>query len=151
MSEESTTPDLVELVRSSFESLSRGDVPAILTLLAPDVVFQGRAEGVTGRIDGAAAFCEFWEGWYGTFKELKIAPEEILDLGSGIVWTVYRQEGRVAGTSGLVAEQYSIVFEIVDGVAVRLTNYTDIPEARAAAERLAEERAQADAEGSHDS
>src|SRR5271165_6802049 len=140
MSEESTIPDPVELVRGGFDSISRGDFDAMLTLLAPDVVFQGRAEGVTGRIDGAAAFREFWEGWYDTFKEFKIEAEKILDLGNGIVWTVYRQEGRPAGTSGLVSEQYAIVFEIVDGVAMRLTNYTDMDEARAAAERLAEER-----------
>ena len=140
MAEESTTPDLVERVRSAFESLSGGDVDAMLSFLAPDAVFQGRAEGVTGRIEGAAAFGEFWEDWYDTFEEFKIEAEEILDLGNGSVYTVYRQEGRPAGTSGLVSERYAFVFEVVDGVAVTLTNYTDINEARAAAERLAKER-----------
>ena len=62
------------------------------------------------------------------------------DLGNGIVFVVYRQEGRPAGTSSLVSERYAFVFEVVDGVAVTLTNYTDIDEARAAAERLAKER-----------
>jgi len=112
----------------------------MLSFLAPDAVFQGRAEGVTGRIEGAAALGEFWGDWYDTFEEFKIEGEEILDLGNGIVFSGYRQEGRLAGTSGVLMEQYAIVFEVVDGVAVRLTNYTDIDEARAAAERLAEER-----------
>ena len=141
MSEESTTPDPVELVRSGFESLSRGDFDAIPSLLAPDAVYQGRAEGVTGRIDGAVAFREFWEGWYDTFEEFKMEVEIGTDLGHGIVFVVYRQEGRPAGTSGLVSERYAFVFEVVDGVAVALTNYTDIDVARAAAERLAQERA----------
>src|SRR5271165_4590808 len=107
MSEESTTPDLVERVRSAFESLSGGDVDAMLSFLAPDAVFQGRAEGVTGRIEGAAALGEFWGDWYDTFEEFKIEGEEILDLGNGIVFSVYRQEGRLAGTSGLVSERYA--------------------------------------------
>ncbi len=139
MPKESTTPDPVERVRSAFESLSRGD--AMLSFLAPDAVFQGRAEGVTGRIEGAAALGEFWEDWYDTFEEFKIEAEEILDLGNGIVYAVYRQEGRPAGTSGLVSERYAFVFEVEDGMAVTLTNYTDPDEARAAAERLAQERA----------
>lgn len=140
MSEDAGTRDVVELVRSGFESLSRGDVAALLSLMAPDVVYQGRADGVTGRIDGAAAFCDFWEGWYATFEEFKIEAKEIVDLGNGIIFTVYRQQGRLAGSSGLLTEQYAIVFEMVDGVAVRVTNYADVDEARAGAERLAQQR-----------
>jgi ketosteroid isomerase-like protein len=140
MSEESTTPDPIELVRSGFESFSRGDFDAMLSLLAPDVVFQGRAEGVTGKIDGAAALRELLEDWYDTFEDFKIEVEHGADLGNGIVFIIYCQEGRLAGTSGLPRDRYAFVFEVVDGVVVRLTNNTDIYEARAAAERLAESR-----------
>jgi hypothetical protein len=51
------------------------------------------------------------------------------------------QKGRVAGSSGSVQLRYGAVTEWVDGLIVRNTTYTDIDEARAAAERLAEERA----------
>jgi hypothetical protein len=47
-------------------------------------------------------------------------------------------------SSGEVRLRSGVVGEWVDGVIVRVTIYPDIDEARAAAERLAEERAQAD-------
>jgi hypothetical protein len=38
MPEESTTPDLVELVRETVEAGDRGDVDALLTFYAPDAI-----------------------------------------------------------------------------------------------------------------
>jgi hypothetical protein len=46
------------------------------------------------------------------------------------------QTGRPARSSGDVRLRYAAVATWVDGVAVRITNYGDIDEARAAAERL---------------
>jgi ketosteroid isomerase-like protein len=39
MAEESTTPDLVELVRESVEAVNRGDFDAMLNALLPDAVW----------------------------------------------------------------------------------------------------------------
>src|SRR5205814_59616 len=50
------------------------------------------------------------------------------------------QKARLVGGSGEVRLRYAAVGVWADGLVVRVTNYTDVDEARAAAERLAEER-----------
>jgi len=42
MAEESTTPDLVELTREIWAASNRGDGDAVLSVYAPDAVFEGR-------------------------------------------------------------------------------------------------------------
>ena len=66
--------------------------------------------------------------------------EEIRDLGDGVTFAVILQRGRVVGSSGSVQLRYASVAEWIDGLIVHNTTYTDIDEARAAAERLAQER-----------
>jgi ketosteroid isomerase-like protein len=50
------------------------------------------------------------------------------------------QKGRPVRSSGEVQLRYGTVSVWEDGKIARITNYTDIDEARAAAERLAQER-----------
>ena len=66
--------------------------------------------------------------------------ETILDLGDGIVYTVNDQHARLVGSIGAVRLRDAWVCDFVEGLVGRLTVYTDIDEARAAAERLAAER-----------
>jgi hypothetical protein len=61
----------------------------------------------------------------------------MLDLGSGVTIAVVGQTGRLAGSSSVVGLRYAAVAVWVDGAIVRITNYSDIDEGRAAAERLA--------------
>ena len=81
------------------------------------------------------------EEWADTFEDWTIAVEAVVDLGNGVVYSVYRQEGRPAGGTGVVTERGALIYEWVDGVIARVIARRDIDEARAAAERLAEERA----------
>jgi ketosteroid isomerase-like protein len=93
-----------------------------------------------GAYEGQAAIREFFEDWIGTFEEFQMEPEEILDLGGGVTLAVALQSGRPVGGDGQVQWRYAAVSVWVDGVAARTTNYFDIDEGRAAAERLAKER-----------
>jgi hypothetical protein len=70
MSEESTTPDLVELVRRQFEAGNRRDLDAVTSSFAPDAVFEGRVVG--DHFEGRAAIRSFLEDWFGTFEELEL-------------------------------------------------------------------------------
>jgi ketosteroid isomerase-like protein len=141
MSEESTTPDLVELVHGAFEAASRGDVDALMAFYAPDAVTDGtRTIGGTWR--GRAAIRGLAEDWRGAYEEVEWAAEELVDLGNGVVFTVVSQKGRPVGVGGYVQQREGWVSAWVDDLIASVTYYpeADIDEARADAERLAEER-----------
>jgi uncharacterized protein (TIGR02246 family) len=137
MSDESTTPDLVELVQRAIEAANRRDLDAVITSFAPDVVFEGR--GLGDIFEGRPAFRSFLENWFGMYEELEFGIEEVRDLGNGVVIAVVVQNGRPAGSAGHLRQREGWVFVWVRGLIARLT-ISEIDEARAAAERLAEER-----------
>jgi len=139
MSEESTTPDLVEQVRHTNEAAKRGDVGTILRNFGPDSVWDDTHIGL-GTHDGLDEIREHLEDWIGSYEEFEIANEEMLDLGNGVSLEVNVQRGRPLGSTGEVQLRYAGVTVWVDGKIERFTTYTDIDQARAAAERLAEER-----------
>jgi len=66
---------------------------------------------------------------------------EVLDLGGCVTLAVVHMDGRLVGSTGHVAVDYASVVTWSDAAIVRATHYNEIDEARAAAERLAEERA----------
>jgi ketosteroid isomerase-like protein len=139
MSEESTTPDLVELVRGAVAAANSRDFDAMVSLYALDAVWDMSRIGL-GVHEGRAAIRRFFEDWFDTFEKWAMETETILDLGNGVVYTVNDQQARLAGSSGAVRMRDAWVCDVVEGEVVRLTVYPDIDEARAAAERLAEER-----------
>ena len=139
MSEESTTRDLVELTRRGYESFSRRDLDALLSLFAPDAVLDTSPAGL-GTYKGETAIRGFFEDWIGAFEEFEFEPEQIRDLGNGVVFAVARQTARPLGSAGTVQMHQGNVFVWVEGLIQRNTHYNDIDDARAAAERLAESR-----------
>jgi hypothetical protein len=66
--------------------------------------------------------------------------DEVLELDNGVVYTVNQQVARPTGSSGDVRLHDGYVFICEDSRIERWTAYQNIDEARAAAERLAEER-----------
>jgi ketosteroid isomerase-like protein len=137
MSEEPTTPDPVELVRKHFEAGNRRDIDAVVSSFAVDAVFDGRALG--DHFEGRAAIRGFVEGWFGMYEELEFKLEEVHELGNGVVFAVVVQEARPSDIAGHVRQREGWVYVWVEGLITRFT-VSDIDEARAAAERLAEER-----------
>ena len=139
MHEESTTPDLVRLVQQVGEAANRRDLDAVLEPFAPDAVWDMSAFGM-GVFHGRRAIHAFLEDWYGTFAEVKHDAEEIRDLGGGVTIAVMVQGGHPPGGQGRVRFRYASVTTWKDGLVERFTVYTDLDQARADAERLAEER-----------
>jgi len=139
MSEESATPDLVERVRIILEAADRADFDTILSFYAPGAVWD-MPDGL-GTFEGEAAIRGFWEDWWSSYESLDLELHEILDLGNGIVFAPFRFSGPPKGTAVEIQTEMAIVYEWVHGSVARATSYRDVDEARAAAERLAEERA----------
>ena len=137
MPEESTTPDLVELSRRFHEAASRLDFDAMVSFYAPDAVWDGRASGMT--FEGRTAIRGFWEDVTVAYEEFEFQPEEILDLGNGVIFQVALQKGRPVASIGYVQLRYAAVVVWAKGLIERVTLYNDPDEARAA-ERLAGER-----------
>ena len=139
MSEESTTPDLVELTRRVFDAADRADFDAMMGFFDSEAVYDLSAMGL-GVYEGAAAMRRFFEDWRGSYVEYETKAEEVLEPGKGVTFAVVIQKGRPAGSDGQVRIEYTSVLTWAEGLILRATNYPDRDEARAAAERLAEER-----------
>jgi ketosteroid isomerase-like protein len=142
---EFTTPDLEELARRSIEASNPGDLDAWLAMWAPDAVWvldpggMGLVEG-RGSVVGHEALRNFAEEVMAAFEDFETSIEEVLDLGKGVTFAVYVQRGRPSGSGDFVETPRGAVAIWTDGLIERLTTYRDVDEARAAAERLVEER-----------
>ena len=143
MSDESTTPDVVELTRQAIDAMNRGDLDAAMSYAAPDIVLDGPPGHGVGTFERAAAMRGFLEDWVGAFEELEFAFEELFDVGNGVVFAAVSQKARPVGTTGYVRQREGWVWLWVEGLIATLATYpeAEIDEARAAAERLAQERA----------
>ena len=71
---------------------------------------------------------------------LVLVLEEVSDLGNGVVFAVVIQDGRPVGSAGHLRQHEGWVFIWVRGLIAHFES-SDSDEARAAAERLARERA----------
>ena len=141
MPEESTTPDLAERVRRTL-ALFRGelDLDTFLGGYATDAVWDMTRQGLT--LQGRTEIGAFAEEWLAGFEDLEVTVAEAREFGNGVEFAVFHQRGRPVGTSGFVQQRDCWVSVYEDGLIKRATVYQDIDEARAAAERLAQERAQ---------
>jgi ketosteroid isomerase-like protein len=140
MSEKSTTSDPVQLTRRLYETMDREwDFDALAGFFASDAVWDLSGSHL-GVYEGAAAIGDFLVGYWATWEDHHHEIEEILDLGRGVLLVGIREDGCPRGSKARVQARHLQVFEWAQGEIVRITGYPDIDEARAAAERLAEER-----------
>jgi hypothetical protein len=80
------------------------------------------------------------EDWFRSYDRIDIDLEDVVHLGSGVVFNLAPHTGRLAGSDGEITLRYGSVAVWVDGLIESVTNYRDSDEARAAAARLAESR-----------
>ncbi|HEX4628642.1 MAG TPA: hypothetical protein VH137_07615 [Gemmatimonadales bacterium] len=133
-------PDVVALTRAFAQA--GGDVQAEMSFYGRDPVYDLSAMGI-GIFEGRDAIRAFLEGWMSSYEKYQEELQEIRDFGSGIVFASIRESARPLGSNAdaRVQSLYGFVVEWLDGKIARLAAYTDIDEARAAAERLAASRA----------
>jgi ketosteroid isomerase-like protein len=137
VSEESTTPDLLELGQRLTDALNARDIDAAISLYAPDAVFDMATFGI---YEGRAAIRGLFEDWLSAYDDFGYEIEERRNLGGGVTFIVWVQRGRLRGSTSWVQFRAASVGTWVDGLVERSTQYQDIDQARAAAERLAKER-----------
>jgi ketosteroid isomerase-like protein len=137
MPEESTTPNLVELAGQFLEAQNLRDFDALEGFYAPNAVLVG-AE--VGTFEGSAAIRALFEDFVSPYEEFHVEFEEALDLGNDVGFYILVATGRPFGSTKELRLRSATVVMASEGFIERQTNYMDIDEARAAAERLAEER-----------
>ena len=144
MPEESATPDLEEVVRRGIEAFNRRDFDAALSMWAPDMVLEFAPLGLAvleeGPLIGQEAIRKLWEDLTGSFEDYEFENEDFHYLGSGVTFGVLVQRSRPHGSDRFIETRLGVVAIWIDGRIARATSYQDVDEARAAAERLAEER-----------
>lgn len=140
MPEESTPPDLVELVNRVREAVNGRDFDAIERFYTPDVVLRGEMIGI---FEGRTAVRGFWEDVYSPYEQLHGEAEQIVDLGFGVAFLVTVAKGRLIGSGSDVRLRYASVLVWTEGLIEEMTNYMDVDEARAAGEHVAQERSEA--------
>ena len=137
-------PDPEEVLRRGFEALNRRDFDAAQSMYAPDVVLElaplGLGVFVGDRLIGREAIRRSWEDLTEAFEDFEFEREDHDDLGSGVTFGVLVLRGRPHGSDGFVEARSGVVSIWRDGRMARATTYQDLDEARAAAERLAQER-----------
>jgi ketosteroid isomerase-like protein len=137
MPEESATPDLVELATRVREAVNRRDFDAVESFYAPDAVVHGVEAGT---FEGAPAIRRLFEDMAGSYEEFRGEAEELVDLGNGVTFGVFVLTCRPVGSSGEFRFRWASVATWTDSVIEREMRDVDIDEARAAAERLVQER-----------
>jgi ketosteroid isomerase-like protein len=137
MPEESTTPDLEERGQRFGQALSRRDVDAVVAMFAPDAVWI--TSDFEGLFEGREAIRGLLDDFVRSFEDLEQETREFRYLGGGATLGVVVQRGRPRNSTVFVERRVAAVAVWADDFIERLTTYTDIDEARAAAERLAEE------------
>jgi ketosteroid isomerase-like protein len=144
MTEKSTTPDLQDVLRRIVEALNRRDFNAAFSLYTPDAVIEfGGGIGVLegGRVMGREAARKAWEDLTEAFADFEVESQDFHDLGHGVTFEVLVQRGRPHGSDAFGERRTGVVGIWRDGRVARATSYEDVDQARADAERLAEERA----------
>ena len=119
--------DTVALVRGIYDNFARGDVPAVLAALSPEVEWIESDEPFLphrGTHRGPAAVAS---GVFGPlmsrFEEFAVVPTIVHDAGDHVV-----VEGRATGTTkagSILDAPAAWVWTVRDGKAVRNVNYHD--------------------------
>jgi hypothetical protein len=109
VNEEFSVPDPVDQVRQFVEAANRvaanrGELDAVPSYLARDSVWDTSRVGI-GVFEGVATIRRFLEDWFGSYEELQVVIDELLDVGSGVVLTVTRQMARPVGTTGYIQQR----------------------------------------------
>jgi ketosteroid isomerase-like protein len=134
---ESASLDLVERVHQIVAAVNGRDFDTAMSFYAPDAVLDAEGAGIH---EGRPAIRSFYEAWWDTYEDSKQKAEDIRDLGNGVVIALIHLYGRLAAAPVLLEQRYAAVAVWTNGLIEEQRNYLGIDEARAAAERLAEER-----------
>jgi uncharacterized protein len=118
------SPENVELVRRGMEAFARGDMAAVLELLAPDVDVTSDALGLSGGGNylGHEGFVRATREAMEAFEDYRIDAEEFIDAGADVVVLVHIS-GRGRGSGIPVDMRLAHVWTVRGGKGVRARTF----------------------------
>jgi ketosteroid isomerase-like protein len=126
----------VEVVRSIYESVNRGDWDAAFRDQQPDVELTTPPGPVAGpnaaTYRGRAEIQGFWEEMQTPFEALSVEPEEFFEHGDRIA-VVVRGRMRPKGSSGEIENRTGQLWTFRDGVVTHVAAFNERAEALEAA------------------
>jgi ketosteroid isomerase-like protein len=128
--------------RGGYDDGINADLDVVMSLHADEAVYDMSPMGL-GVLEGQAAIRGLYEDWRSSYEAFEAELEELRDLGHGVTFSVVVNRGRLHGSAHWIELRYASVGIWAGGLIERGISYTDVDEARAAAERLAQERAHA--------
>lgn len=110
----------IEIVRTGYEALNKGDVDAVLQVFAPDIEVHLPEGGINaGILSGHQGVREFLQGYSEAFESYQIEPERFVDADDRIV--AFCRHSGLGRSSGIEVENYPAhVWTMRAGKAVRL-------------------------------
>jgi hypothetical protein len=131
---------VVYWVKRSYEIVNRRDFelalaaqdPAVVIVWAPDP--NGRVPGdLVGEFHGYDGFRRSWESWLDPFDDLRLEPEEVIDLGGVRLLVTMRAVGTGTGSGIAAAERGFTLFTFRSGKVLRQELFFDRAQAEQAA------------------
>jgi uncharacterized protein len=132
--EVATPQDNAEIPRRLIDAYNRGDIPAFLELLHPDVEWIPIMAALEGRVYRGRESVRSWvEDLRNDWQYFEPCYEEYHDLGDRVlIFGRWRAQARASGVK-LENQPATWLYEIKDGKALRMRTFTDRQEALAAA------------------
>jgi ketosteroid isomerase-like protein len=133
----------VEVIETALAAWSRGDLNAVVALTEPEVEYRtsGAFPGLRTVYHGREGFVRFSRDFRDPWEEITFTPERFVDVGDQVA-VLGRFEAR--GRDGIsVGKELGFVFTMRDGLATRITAYTDWDETLAGLESHDERERQA--------
>jgi hypothetical protein len=131
---------VVYWVVRSYEIVNRRDFELALAAQDPEIVIcwaadpNGRVPGdLVGEFHGYEGFRRTWEAWLEPFDDLRLEPEEVIDLGGVRLFVTMRAVGTGSGSGILAAERGFTLFTFRKGKVLRQELFFDQEQAEAAA------------------
>jgi ketosteroid isomerase-like protein len=132
----------ISVIRRSIDAFNSGDVEEMIALADPELewrpAFGAATDGGTA-YRGHDGFREYWRGTQEIWDHFHFEPEQFLAEGDGTV-VIGRGSGRAKGSGIEIDQPFAMFLRVRHAKLVFGQTFTDLDDARAAAERLAEER-----------
>jgi len=124
-----------QVIEGAYQAFAKGDVPYIMNMLAPDVVWLEAENFIYADRNPYIGPQAVLEGVFmrlaADFEGFTVTPEEIVADGDTVIGRG-RYRGTCRATAKAVDSQFAHVFHFRDGKIVRFLQYTDTAQFRAA-------------------